>query len=489
MEESYADKIRKLNPEQKKMLEDMLKNNSISSEMLKTYPMLARPKQYLPYMMSDRIILVQAGRGAGKTWMAAGWVVQRIIDGTCKRGGIVGKTRNDVINVMIFGPGGLKDHAEMNGLSFKFDDKKAKMLIGDATIFFYTAEKPESGRGTNNDTLWLDEIGSWPNLSTKQGVAQGMLENLLIGLRIGDKQQCLITSTPARCKIFDELRKGKHGEYATIHMATMDNAAVLGDVYMKQLEANYGGSLLWRQEVLGEFLEAIEGSLWDYEDIRYGGVDDRTQFVKTVIGVDPAMTAHENSDMTGIVVVSKTSDGLLVVRDDQTIRAKADVWAKKVVELAEFYHASLVRVETNQGGDMVKDILEKYDCPCRIQGISQKMGKAERANIIKQLYDADLVFHETKFSELESEMFTWIPDIVKKSPDRIDALGLALWDFTKKKHMIVGSQMHKARYKDGEDNSYDIMGGKGKSWDKKFLMRSSRGTSRLLHGMSRAKKR
>jgi phage terminase large subunit-like protein len=487
-----GEKIAALSPQELAELDALIKTSSINPDRLLTYPMLARPSQYAPTLMKNGIMVLQGGRGSGKTWTAAGWMIQRIIDGKCVKGGMVGKTSSDVVNVMINQQGGIKDHAQKNGLKFKINSKLKYVTVGDAEIFYYSAETPEATRGPQHDTVWLDEIGSWTDLSTKQGVGQGVLENVMFGLRTGPQPQCLITSTPARCRLFEELKKGIHGKYVTINMSTLENRANLSDGVVERLMDMYEGTPLYRQEVLGEQLDAIEGALWDFTDINYLPLTDKDHIVKTIIGVDPATTSHQKSDLTGIIVVSKLSDGTLRVMEDASCQLPSKKWAKKVIGLSEKYGATLIKVEGNQGGDMAKDILQMNGCKTRIQTImqSRKMGKSERANVTKQLYNSGKMFHNQKFKDLEDEMFTWVPDLTRKSPDRIDALGLAAYDFLRKKHIIVGKQTAQARRKDPDGNVNDTMERKGKKqWSKQNSIASTLEAKHLLRGMKRTRRK
>lgn len=508
---SYAQSIANLDAKERKRLETTLKEAGVDPDQLRTYPILARPKQYAPFLLDDYIIMVMAGRGAGKTWLAGGWICEKIRSGQVKRVGLAGKSQKDLVNVMLKA---LFAHFEINKMEFTHNKQLNLIKVEGVEVFYYSAERPESTRGPEHDLLWCDEIGSWPSLSTKQGVGQSMFENLMLGLRIGDNPQCLITSTPARSILFEEIRSFKYGVYKTINMSTFDNKDNLSKQFLNTLESSFKGSPLYKQEVLGQYLDAIQGALWDYNDILQATIGELTRdgndVVETIIGIDPAMTAHERSDETGIVVASRLRNKDIVIREDATCRVKSDVWGATVVKLARKYNVKEVHIETNQGGDLVKQVLKDAGFEGKIVGVSQKMSKAERASITAQLYvlnkdpDASGVrtYHEyvtstdkkdaRALTKLESEMFTWIPEGRGKSPDRIDALGLATTKFLRKQHVMVGSRMNQGRFRgdkdkvirnDSRSKRYVRLGRrKGNAWRSKT---ESTHTNSLLNGLKK----
>ena len=73
------------------------------------------------------------------------------------------------------------------------------------------------------------------------------------------------------------------------------------------LKDKYEGTTLGRQELYAEIIDNFEGALWTNDLIEEGRIrdDDERQLSRIIVAVDPAVTANENSDETGIVVVGK----------------------------------------------------------------------------------------------------------------------------------------------------------------------------------------
>ncbi len=179
----------------------------------------------------------------------------------------------------------------------------------------------------------------------------------------------------------------------------------------------------------------IEGALWKYDTIdqhRHGQKEDLPQFRRVVVGVDPAVTSTEDSDETGIVVAA--SDGLrhyYILADSSGVRSPLES-AKQVVADYWLHDADDIVAESNQGGDMVSDLIRTVDRRPRVKMVRATRGKRIRAEPIASLYEQGLVHHVGRLTKLEEQMCTWNP-LSNDSPDRMDALVWALTDLSSTK--------------------------------------------------------
>jgi phage terminase large subunit-like protein len=98
----------------------------------------------------------------------------------------------------------------------------------------------------------------------------------------------------------------------------------------------------------------------------------------------------------------------------------------RVINAYEKHDADAVVVETNQGGDLVENVLRLNGFQGRIIKVHAKKGKALRAEPIVALYEQERVSHSQGLDDLESEMIEWVPFNTKESPNRIDAAVYAL---------------------------------------------------------------
>lgn len=177
----------------------------------------------------------------------------------------------------------------------------------------------------------------------------------------------------------------------------------------------------------GEWIEDVEGALWKSSLI------DRTRLlampvraVRTVIGVDPAVSSNDSSDLTGIVVCSIGSDGKFYVLGDFSMQGKPLDWCRKITELFHKYQASAIVAEVNNGGELIENLLRTLDPYIPVKAVRAFDSKIRRAELAAALYEQGKVHHVGRFVELEEQMCSYSPAHSNRSPDRMDALVWAL---------------------------------------------------------------
>lgn len=180
----------------------------------------------------------------------------------------------------------------------------------------------------------------------------------------------------------------------------------------------------------GKFTLDVDGALWDYEMIIAAQLKTFTEYAeRTVVAVDPAVTNNADSDETGIVVASIFGTDYNVDAD-YTVKASTQTWATRVINAYDEHQADAVVVETNQGGDLVENVLRLNGFSGRLIKVHAKKGKALRAEPVVALYEQGLVSHSDGVEDLESEMMEWVPFNTKDSPNRIDAMVYALTELS-----------------------------------------------------------
>jgi phage terminase large subunit-like protein len=156
------------------------------------------------------------------------------------------------------------------------------------------------------------------------------------------------------------------------------------------------------------------------------------RLVRIVVAIDPAATANQDSDETGIAVagVDAKHDGYVL--DDLTVKASPHGWASQAVAGYSKYLADRIVGEANNGGDMVENTIrtlrDESDRPIGrdipFTAVHASRGKQTRAEPISALYEQCRVHHVGSFPDMEDQMVSWVPG--EKSPDRMDALVWAL---------------------------------------------------------------
>lgn len=150
---------------------------------------------------------------------------------------------------------------------------------------------------------------------------------------------------------------------------------------------------------------------------------------RTVVAVDPATTASEESDETGIVVATSYGGGdskQFSVDGDYSGKYSPAGWAKKAIEACATHDADAIVIETNQGGDMAESTLRNAGWKGKIIRVHARRGKFARAEPISALYEQGRVAHSGALYTLENQLMEYVPATSKKSPDRLDAMVYAL---------------------------------------------------------------
>ena len=144
-----------------------------------------------------------------------------------------------------------------------------------------------------------------------------------------------------------------------------------------------------------------------------------------VVAIDPAVTANEDSDLTGIIVAGLTPTYHVLVIDDLSCKESPLGWARIAIAAYKSRRADRIVAEVNNGGDLVAGNIRAVDPNIAFRAVRASRGKAIRAEPVAALYEQGRVSHVGEFATLEDQMTGWLPDS-GYSPDRLDALVHAL---------------------------------------------------------------
>jgi len=283
----------------------------------------------------------------------------------------------------------------------------------------FTADEPERLRGKQHGKLWCDELAAWRYPEA--------WDQASLGLRIGEKPQAVITTTPRPTPLVRSLAKDPR-TYLT-RGSTYDNKENLAPAFVQQIITKYEGTRLGRQELNAEILEDNPGALWTRALIDDARLSKHPDLGRVVVAVDPAVSSNEQSDLTGIVCcgIDRQNPPHFYVLDDVSNIYTPDQWGQAVVNLYAKRSADRVVAEINQGGDMVEAVLRSKHAGIPYTAVRATRGKAVRAEPVAALYEQGRVHHIGSFPALEDQMCDWNPVLDAKSPDRMDAL---VWGIT-----------------------------------------------------------
>jgi len=376
------------------------------------YRQQARPQQ-LPPEGNWRIWLIISGRGWGKTFTGAGWLIEKALSEPGIECAVVAPTFTDVRRTCVEGPSGIIKSLLPGQLDFYNRSNGQITLKNGSKIHMVSADEPDRARGLNLSAVWLDEAGSFR-------YEQIWTEGIAPALRIGNPQ-AIITTTPRPTKLLRDFMARTDGSVIVTRGSTFDNAANLSEAALAELRNRYEGTRLGRQEIYGELLTDTPGALWKQDDIDRTRLTVAPELVRIVVAIDPAVTSGEDSDETGIVVVGKDSAGRGYLLADRSCRDTPSGWAHRAVQAFNDFSADRIVAEKNQGGDMVEQTIRSVFPNAPYSGINARQGKRLRAEPVAALYEQGKISHVGAYDQLEDQMVSWVPDS-GYSPDRLDAM-------------------------------------------------------------------
>lgn len=392
------------------------------------WPLWARAAQ-LPPLEPWRIWLIMAGRGFGKTRAGSEWVRMIAEANPEARIALVAASLHEARSVMVEGESGLMAVCPPHGRP-RFEPSLRRIAWPNgAQAMLYSAAKGEALRGPQHSHAWCDEIAKWDD---NQGQARRAWDNLLLGLRLGKAPQITATTTPKAVPLVRRLmaQVGTDTDVVLTRGSTEENRANLPGRFLADVEREFGGTMLGRQELGGELVDDLPGALWTRVLIeRCREVPDGAPLRRIVVGVDPPASAE--GDACGIVVCGLGVDGTgRVLADASVEKASPERWARAVADAARSWNADRVVAEANQGGAMVEAVLRAAHAALPVRLVHATRGKAARAEPVAALYEAGRVRHAGLFARLEDELCGLLPGGTYqgpgRSPDRADACVWAL---------------------------------------------------------------
>jgi len=401
----------------------------------------ARPKQ-LPPIWDWYIWLLLSGRGGGKTRTGAELVIKWAREGYSPIA-LIGETKADVRDTMV--EVGDSSILQISPPWFRPEYEPSKRRVtwpNGALGIIYSGDEPDQLRGPQHQKAWLDEL-------SKFKYPQDSWDNLMFGLRMGDKPQAVVTTTPRPIKVIKDLVNDKRTAVTLGH--TLENADNLAPDFLRYIMSKYEHTRLGRQELAGEILDDNPNALWQRDRIEELRVTQHPDLARIVVAIDPAVSTGDESADTGIIVAGiapymGTLHGYIL--DDLTIKGTPEQWATAAV--TGYYRAKADKIvgEVNNGGDMVEHTVRTVDKKVPFKQVHASRGKYIRAEPVSALYEQGRIHHVGFFPDLEDQLCEWVPG--DKSPDRLDAL---VWAITElmleeeepEEHVIIYDTMPEVR--------------------------------------------
>jgi phage terminase large subunit-like protein len=395
----------------------------------------ARPNQLQPQTPPEGVPwyvwMLLGGRGMGKTKTGAETLrewAEATQKGEPERFAIIGQTAADVRDVMLQGESGILTISPPWFMPTYEASRRRLMWPNGTFAILFSGDSPDQLRGPQFHKAWVDELA-------KYLYPQETWDNLEFGLRLGSNPQAIVTTTPRPIPIIKSMVEDEQ-----VHVtrgSSYENISNLAPSFIRRVIRKYEGTRVGRQELHAEVLTDMPGALWTYEMIEKCRVTRIPDMVRIVIAVDPAVSASEDSDETGIVVCGLGADGLGYVLRDYSGRYSPEAWAQKAIDAYYDYTADRIVAEVNNGGDLVETVIRSKDSRVSYKDVHASRGKIRRAEPIAALYERGMVRHHGQFAAMEDQMTTYNPAEAQTpterrrtkmlSPDRMDAM---VWGFT-----------------------------------------------------------
>lgn len=403
--------------------------SQLSSEeqeaLLRLWAVWARPEQMIPRTClchggNWRTWLILAGRGWGKTRTGAEATREWAENAESEYITLAASKALDIRDVMVEGESGILAISPNNFRPLYEPSKRRLTWPNGVKALLLSADEPDTFRGPQCGKAWADELAKWPYPEA--------WTQMMFGLRLGQKPQVIVTTTPRPTQLIRDLIKRTTTH--TTRGTTYDNAANLAPDFLSEIIQEYENTRMGRQEIHAEMLDDNPGALWKRDAIDALRIQKAPLKMRRIaVGVDPAITSNEKSDETGIVTVGigdckckgHTETHGFVLRDDSGIYTP-DGWASKVNDTYKDVEANMVVAEINKGGDLVVSNLRTVNKALPVVTVRATRGKAIRAEPIAALYEQGKVHHVGAFQQLEDQLCDWNPMVDADSPDRLDAL-------------------------------------------------------------------
>ncbi len=377
----------------------------------------ARPNQIAPDG-NWTTWLILAGRGFGKTRTGAEWIRERVESGLSKRIALIGKTPADVRDVMIEGESGLLNISPPYNMPTYEPSKRRLTWDNGAIAQTFSSYEPDQLRGSQFDTAWADEMASWE-------YPEETWDNLMFALRLGEKPQVCVTTTPRPLQLLINLRDAK--TTVLTKGTSYDNRENLNQQFFDSILSKYKNTRLGMQEIYAEILEESDNAMWKREWLDEGRLEvGPGDLERVVVAIDPAVTSKKTSDETGIIVAGKDSEGKFYVLNDSSARYTPSAWSEKAIMLFNQYQCDKIIAEVNNGGQLVEHTLRTQSENVPYKSVHASRGKRTRAEPIASLYEQGKVHHVGNLERLENQLCNWEANSGDPSPDRLDALVWAL---------------------------------------------------------------
>lgn len=382
------------------------------------------PKQADFINCETKRVVIRAGRRSGKTVGVSIYAVQQFLSG--RRVLYATPTQEQVGRFWTEISRALQEPIDAKIFKKNETDHTIELPGTEQRIRAKTAWNSDTLRGDYADVLILDEwqlmdedawgvVGA-PMLLDNDGDARFIYTPPSLHSRSTSKAR----DPRHAAKLYAKAQADTSGRWKTFTFTSHDNPHISTDA-LTDITGDMT-SLAYRQEILAEDIDEAPGALWTRVNIDANRVNNVPNLTKIVVAVDPSATS--GGDEAGIMVAGIDASGHTYILEDASIQGSPLQWATAAVTCYNKYKANTLVAESNQGGEMVSQVIHQVDPAIPVKLVHASRGKATRAEPVAALYEKNSGHHVGNFPLLEDELCQWVPG--DASPNRLDALVWAI---------------------------------------------------------------
>ncbi|WP_188064131.1 phage terminase large subunit [Sphingobium sp. KCTC 72723] len=404
-------------------------------------------------------VLGYGGGGSGKSLVIQLAIINRAMNAAGSRHGIYRDTRNNCQQTLFD-----KTLKEVLDLAYPGLEAKLKINASELTVTFPNGsvmlynglddDRLLKVRGQEFQTVWFNECNAFNYTqvsalmsrlrSPKKYDNGAMMHNLFVAdCNPRSKQDWEYKAFILGMNPTDGNALEDHHRWSAMKLFPQNNLDVLGEDYLRRQAASMTAAD--RKSLIdGDWADDNPDAIFTAAMIDAERITKPSSYTikqtlalpelagirRIIVAVDPAVTNHKNSDLSGIIVAALLDNGKVAILADHTMKGTPDAVSQKVVDLMADWGATRVVIEKNQGGNWLEANIRKFFPNIDIKPVdatSRTGGKASRAEPVSAQYERGMIRHVGALPELEEQMCEFGMKGVTKSPDRLDAMVWAVW--------------------------------------------------------------